>query len=474
MKQNKYIIILSLILLVLNCTSCRKFLETNSQNNVSVADLFTDYEGARTAIIGCYNKMKSSAYYTKNFYAYPELTGGNIKYAITKSPSMYYNYSFTNAPLSTYNDMYSFYTQAYSVIYSANNVLENVNKVTNAKVNQLNRIKADAYTIRAMAHFDLVRVFAQDYSNTPTANHLGIVIKIKNTDSIASVNSFSTVKQVYNQVLNDLDTAIALYAESVDVYPSGSAQTWLSANAANALKARVCLYKGDYAQAYSLSSNIIKSGKYPLLTTANYVASWSKKNISSESIFELAFGAGTGGGYGDYFNFTVPQTLYAQFATSNDLIGNGGLFDPADVRGHNFLFKDTTITGTTYSFSTKYFGTADSTNNIKVIRASELYLIAAEAAVQSDPINGLSTAATYLNTIRTRANPNATYFTTASKQAMLDEIFNERRRELCFEGHLFFDIARMHRNLVRVDCNSDIKGFTYPNTLYACPIPTLY
>ncbi len=474
MRQNKHIIILSLIAIALNSMGCRKFLESHSENNVSVAELFTDYEGARTAIIGCYNKMKTSAYYTKDFYAYPELTGGNINYAITKAPSLYHNYSFTNVSLSTYNDMYNFYTQAYSVIYSANNVLENVDNVTNAKVTQLNRIKADAYTIRAMAHFDLVRVFAQDYSNSPTANHRGIVIKIKNTDSIASFNTYSTVKQVYDQVLSDLDTAIALYAASVDIYPSGSSQTWLSANAANALKARVCLYKGDYTQAYNLSTTIIKSGKYPLLTTSNYDASWSKKNISSESIFELAFGAGTGGGYGDYFNFTIPQTLYAQFATSNDLIGNGVLFDPADVRGHNFLFKDTTIAGRTYSFSSKYFGTADSTNNIKVIRASELYLIAAESAVQSDPINGLSTAATYLNAIRTRANPNATYFTAASKQAMLDEIFNERRRELCFEGHLFFDIARMHRNLVRVDCSSNIKGFTYPNTLYACPIPTLY
>ena len=468
MKQKKHIIILSLIVLILGGTGCRKFLETHSENNVSVSELFTDYEGARTAIIGCYNKLKTSSYYVKDFYVYPELTGGNIKYAITKAQSSTNTYNFTNQTLPTYNDMYNFYTQAYSVIYSANNVLENVDNVTNGKPEDIRRIKADAYTIRAIAHFDLVRVFAQNYTYTTDASHPGIVIKIKNTDSIASFNVVSSVKKVYDQILSDLDTAVVLYDNSNYIYPAGNAKTWLSADAAKALKARVCLYKGDYTQAFSLSSSLINSGKYPLITNASYDASWSGKSVSSESIFELAYGSGIGGGYGDYFNFTVPQSLYAQFAATNDLLV---LYDAADVRGHNFLFKDTTVTNTTYSFNRKYFGTADSVNNIKVIRASELYLIAAEAAVKSDPANGLTTAATYLNAIRTRANPSASYFTATTQQAMIDEIFNERRRELCYEGHLFFDIARLHKDLVRTDCSSSTPNLNYLDARYACPIP---
>lgn len=467
MRHNKNSIILIVLVIAINGIGCRKFLESNSQNQVSVAELFTDYEGARTAIIGCYNKLKSSAYYTRDFYSYPELAGGNIKYAITRAPSLTNTYNFVNTTVPSYNSMSSFYNQAYSVIYSANNVLENIKYVTNGKTEQINRIKADAYTIRAIAHFDLVRVFAQDYTNTPNADHVGIVIKIKNTDSIASVNYLSSVKQVYSQIINDIDTALALYSVSTTIYPSGSAKTWLSADAARALKARVCLYKGDYAQAYSLSTSIINGGRYPLMQTADYVSSWSKKNISSESIFELAFGSSSGGGYGDYFN-TFAQSLYVQFAATNDLLN---LYDPVDIRSHNYLFQDTTLNNITSSFSKKYFGTADSSNNIKVIRTSELYLIAAEAALQSDPANGLNTAATYLNTIRLRANPSATPFAVTTKEAMLDEIFNERRRELCFEGHLFFDIARLHKNLVRVDCSSVTKGFTYPDSRYACLRP---
>lgn len=467
MRHNKNIFVIVALVIAINGTGCRKFLESNSQNQVSVSELFTDYEGARTAIVGCYNKLKSSSYYNRDFYSYPELTGGNIKYALKKVPSLTNTYNFVNTTVPSYNSMYSFYSQAYSVIYSANNVLENIKYVTNGKADQINRIKADAYTIRALAHFDLVRVFAQNYTSTPNADHVGIVIKVKNTDSIASVNFPSSVKQVYSQILNDLETALNLYSVSTTIYPAGSAKTWLSADAASALKARVCLYKGDYAHAYSLSTSLINAGKYPLIKTADYVTSWSKKNISSESIFELAFGSGTGGGYGDYFN-TFANSLYLQFGTSNDLLS---LYDPSDIRGKNYLFQDTIADNITSSFSKKYFGTADSSNNIKVIRASELYLIAAEAALQSDQANGLVTAATYLNTIRQRANPSATPFSATTKEAMLDEIFNERRRELCFEGHLFFDIARLHKNLVRVDCSSVTKGFTYPDDRYACPRP---
>ena len=459
------------LVIAVSSVGCRKFLATNSENNVSVAELFTDYEGARTAIIGCYNKLKSSAYYNRDFYAYPELTGGNIKFAITNAPSLTRIYNFTNESLPVYNNMNSFYNQAYSVIYSANNILENVDNVTNGKTEQMNRIKADAYTIRAIAHFDLVRVFAQNYTYSANATHPGIVIKIKNTDSIASGNVLSTVKQVYDQVLKDLDTALVLYANSTPIYPSGNAKTWLSADAAKAITARVCLYKGDNSQAYSLSTSLINAGTYPLISHDGYTASWSKKNVSSESIFELAYGTGTGGGYGDYFNTNVSQSLYLQFATTKDLLG---LYDPADVRGRSFLFQDTIVNKDTFSFCKKYFGTADSVNNIKVIRTSELYLIAAEAAVKLDPVNGLTTAATYLNTLRTRANPAATYFTATTAQGMLDEIFNERRRELCFEGNLFFDIARLHRNLVRIDCNSVNASFTYPNENYACPRPSIF
>ncbi|MFP5041871.1 RagB/SusD family nutrient uptake outer membrane protein [Parasediminibacterium sp. JCM 36343] len=463
MKHKLYIITL-LIAIAMAGGGCRKFLQTPPGNVASLADVFNNFEGARTAMVGCYDKLKASDYYLRDFYAYPELTGGNIKYAYTKKPVLSNVYNFIGQGGTS--DMDGFYSEAYSLIYSTNNALENVQYATDATPAQKNRMLADAYAIRALAYFDLSRVFCQNYAYTPDASHLGLVIKNKNTFGLPPLNDTATVKQVYAQIINDFDSALARYANSTDIYNTGSPRTWMNPDAVNALLARVCLYKGDYAKAYSLSMALINSKKYPLITNSNYNASWSKKNISSESIFELAFGSGTGGSYGDYFNVFAPKSLYLQFAATNDLLS---LYDPADVRGHDYLYQDTVFDSKTYSFCKKYYGTFDSSNNIKVIRASELYFIAAEAAVQIDPANGLSTAATLLDVIRKRANPAAPFFTATTKQAMLDEIFTERRRELCYEGHLFFDISRMKRNLVRIDCTSASASFTYPNWRYAYP-----
>jgi hypothetical protein len=112
----------------------------------------------------------------------------------------------------------------------------------------------------------------------------------------------------------------------------------------------------------------------------------------------------------------------------------------------------------------------DSANNIKIIRLSEIYLNRAEAYAES---GNLISSLADLNVIRKRANPSALNFTTTDKQVLLDEIFRERRRELAFEGHTFFDIARKKRNIVRTDCSSTNCSLNFPNPRYAVPKPVI-
>jgi hypothetical protein len=213
----------------------------------------------------------------------------------------------------------------------------------------------------------------------------------------------------------------------------------------------------------TLATELIAANRYPLASNSQYAASWIGKNVSTESIFELAYGNRTGGSLGDYFNPLA--TLTFQLAASNDLLS---LYGTGDVRGQNSLYISRVINGSTFYFTKKYQGISDTANNIKIIRASELYLNRAEAYAKS---GNLTSALADLNVIRKRANPAATNFSSASQQAVIDEILLERRRELAFEGHLFFDIARNKKDLVRVDNTATIKSFTYPSPLYAYPIP---
>jgi starch-binding outer membrane protein, SusD/RagB family len=461
--KNKHIYNILFGLMIFLTGGCKKFLQTPVTNRIVINDIFKDFEGARITLFGCYNNFRSSEYYMMVFNMYPEVAGGNVKYAKTANPSLTNIYNFTNANSIEYNDMAGFYQKAYATIYAANNILFYVDSIADASVAQKNRFIAEAYAIRALVHFDLVRVFAQSYSYTNNAGHVGIVIKTKIDDVMQATPAPSTVKQVFNQIIADFDSSLVYFNKSVPIV--GEDKTVLSSNAANALLAKVYLYKGDWENAYRIASTLINSNAYPLLSNAQYISSWSNKTISSESIFEIAFGSGTGGALGDYFNPLVKDNNYLQFAATTDLLS---LFDPNDVRGISKMFKDTVFDNRQAFFAKKYFGTRDTSNNIKVIRSSELYLIAAEAAAE---LGNLDVAASNLNTIRKRANPSATTFTATSKGALIDEILNERRRELCFEGNLFFDIARRKKNLVRIDCTSENASFNYPNSRFACPIP---
>jgi hypothetical protein len=449
------------ILLLFTLASCKKFLEQETFNRIGIDELFKDFEGARTTLISCYDNLKSSEYYMRDFSIYADMTGGNIKYSRTNNQVLFTSYNFTNDRLVT--DMEDFYTVAYNTIYRANNILQYINKATDATTFQKNRMLADAYTFRALAHFDLVRTFAQPYNFTADASHQGIVIRTANTLLTAPVPPPATVKQVYDQIIADLETAVGLYANSIPIYQSGTDKIFFSANAAKALLARVSLYKEDWTKAINLCNDVLGANQYPLVSNAQYVNSWSKQNISTESIFELGYGNRTGAALGDYYN---PGTaLYGQLAATTDVLN---MYSAGDVRNQASMFKSAVVSGTTYFFTRKYQGTSDTANNIKIIRAAELYLIRAEAAAAT---NNLTNALADLNLIRKRANPAATNFASAIQQEVLDEIFNERRRELCYESHLFFDIARKKKNLVRNDCNAATCSFTYPNVKFASPLP---
>jgi starch-binding outer membrane protein, SusD/RagB family len=459
MKRITYIIIIfSSVFFV----GCKKFLNQEPYNNLSIEDVFKDFEGARTTLAGCYDKLNSSNYYLRTFSIYPEVTAGNIKYSRPSNQALGLSYNFLNS--FTDNDMVNFYKNAYALIYNTNTIIANVNKITDANALQKNRLMADAYSIRALSHFDLVRVFGQAYNFTTDASHPAIVIRNKLVDILTPVGSPNTCKELYNQITNDLDSAILLYGNSVKIFTVGDDKTYFSVDAAKALQSRVALYKEDWNKVVTLTNEVISSNRYTLITNAGYVNSWRQKNISTESIFEIAFGIRNAGSLGDFYNPT--NNANGQLAATTDLLN---LFSVGDVRAKPSMFKDSILNATLYSFPKKYFGINDTANNIKIIRLSELYLNRAEANAE---LNNLTAALADLNIIRKRANPASINFVSTDKQIILNEILVERRRELCFEAHTFFDLSRRKKDIVRLDCSGSNCSFTYPNNNYACIIPS--
>ncbi len=457
-----------LFLLAFALSSCDKFLQQEPYNRISVDDIFQDFEGARTTLIGAYDNLKTTDYYERAIGIYADLTGGNIKYARSSNQAYLNTYNFANNSAVDQNDLTNFYQVAYNTIYRANNIFAYIEKVADATVPQKNRMLADAYVFRALAHFDLVRVFAQPYNFTAGATHPGIIIRTRNTGADAPVGDVAIVKAVYDQIIADLDSAVVRYSNSVPIYAGGEEKSYFSANFARALLVRVYLQTENWPKVIEHSNALIAAG-YPLASNSNYVQGWRRNGnraMDNEAICYLYARTDINqGAFGD--NFNPFNTLFGYMAASNDLLN---LFAPNDVRGRNTMFVQLSISGSPFFFTRKYQGRNDSADNQKLVRISEIYLARAEAQAESD---NLPAALTDLNRIRQRAISGAPALVLTNKQELIDSILVERRRELCFEGQWLWDITRKKRNLVRTDCQGTNCSLSYPNPLFAVPRPTV-
>ncbi|WP_416437534.1 RagB/SusD family nutrient uptake outer membrane protein [Phnomibacter sp. MR] len=466
MTFKKYISIL--LLMAIATSGCRKFLEQEPYNRLSVDDIFKDVEGARTTLIGCYDNLKETGHYLRNFGLYADIAGGNIKYGRATVQPFLNTYNFTNTNAVDLNDLAPFYQVAYNTIYRANNILEYINKIADATQPQRNFLMAEAYSLRALSHFDLVRVFAQPYNFTPDASHKGIVYRRQNTGANVVIGEPATVKEVYTQLVSDLDSARLLYKNGASIYAGGNANSYMSYNGATALLCRVMLYMQNWSSANALATELISSNQYGLISNGSYVNSWQRAaspNMDQEAIFLLFARTDVNqSSYGE--NFVPNNTNIGNWVATTDLLN---LYEATDVRSTNSMYNAITTSGVTNWYTKKYNGINSTSNNQKIIRISEVWLNRAEARAQADDLTG---ALSDLNRIRQRGNAAAPALALTNKQQVLDSIFVERRRELCFEGHLLFDIVRQKRNLIRNDCTGANCSIIYPSPLFVVPIPT--
>ncbi len=270
--------------------------------------------------------------------------------------------------------------------------------------------------------------------------------------------SRNTVAEVYTQVLSDLITAEDL----MTIDPSNAG--YFSKEAAQAMLSRVYLYMEDYENAEAKATDVIDSQKYELATAAAYPSMFLEGN-SSEAIVEMVYSITDNPG-SDHLGGMYKATGYGDYLPAKDLLD---MMDDNDVRKTMFM-SDPKLSGVYCCLRVNKYPSSGSqigTDNIPVIRLSEVYLNRAEARARMNDFIG---ARSDLQLIRQRANPDAVPLTLTG-DALTEEILKERRRELCFEGHRIFDITRNKQDMVREDCTSTICEVTYPNDRFILPIP---
>ena len=446
-------------MLVFGLFSCKKTLDVEPTNQVNAGNSIRTPADAQIMINGIVRSMSSSDYYGRNFILYGDAKGGDMTIPSQGrgNDALYtFNHSATSGSYSGY------WSQIYFTLLQVNNLLQNIEQLEAGGATGYNSYKAQALTLRAIMYFDMVRLYGKSYDLDKNAYGVpNITTPLKSTEQPLR----NTVDENYKQILADLKTAAPLLAKT-------KSNGFVNYYGNIAMQARVYLYMKDYANALKAAEEIITSNVYTLYSNAAWVDSW-KTQYGSESIFEIGvyplegdLGAGSIGAYhrkkGD-----GGSTILGWFIAS-DYFLNRLKQDAADVRwgvmnDDEFSTSANPRKGAVYKYSGSISlagdGKATATAvNLKLIRLSEIYLIAAEAALSTDATK----AATYLNAIRKRA-PNLVPATAVT--VTIDMILDERSKELFGEGQRFFDMIRLNRSITFNDEILGISVATRPKTI---------
>jgi len=442
---------LLVIVLLVTASSCKKtFIELNSPTSLTPAQALGTEADLQVALRGAYAGLRGVDFYGRSMPIWGDIMADNAyQSALNTNRYTFYNdYSDTKGATAADGNVSGLWTSAYSVILRANNII-NTTVASNANVDQY---RGEAYAIRALAYFALVRHFAKPYSDDPAA--LGVpIVTTYNPDLKPARNK---VSEVYALMVDDLNKAYTLMTK----YTNSSQ---FSKYAAKALQAKVYLHMGDKTNAKTAALDVINNGGFTSLTAASHASYWSNSVVTTsklETLFEVSSDAVAN------LAFDALSYLYSQAGNYGDLLCADDLyasFSATDVR--KALYPTGTRAGLSAAFVNKYPVIQGDLSDTKVLRLSEMYLIAAEASLPGNEADAL----TYVNYITSRRGATAIASTGAQ---LFEDIITERRKELAFEGDRFHDMQRLKRNIVR-STNYPATSRTVPYTVFRrlFPIP---
>jgi starch-binding outer membrane protein, SusD/RagB family len=453
--MKKYIIFLSTVLVAASLVSCNKFLDLEPiSNNIWADDSSTDsavYMTAsevETALTGVYGDFRNE-YFELDYYVNGDAQSDDA-YAGADNPMNFqiddYNIDALNTNVS--RD----WAYLYGTIGKANIVINNVMAcpdpaLTDARKNE---IRGEACFIRAFMYFQAVQLWGD------------VPLQLTEVKSISAellpeiypllFPKRAPMDSVYMQIIMDLEVALA------NVKPTAPHKGYATTGAVNAVLAKVyaTIQPHDYNKVVQYCDAVI-NGPYELLE--NYESLWDNSaENTDESIFEINYaGTITDGNWGasmfrgfDWKKFNIPSNdLVKAFDDEGDMIRKNSsiLFE---TQG----FPDTHWPQSNYPFINKWrIYDSPSPQNYIFIRLADIILLKAEALNELGDVNG---AAELVNQVRSRVGLPAT---TASTQAdMRLAVEKERRLELAFEGHRWYDLKRTGRAIEVINNTIDETG----------------
>lgn len=447
--------------IALALSSCKKdFLDQTPITQVGPDVAFADAAAAEKLIQGAYDGMYN------DFHIWDYMTNGDVRsdnaYAGGDNPANIQLDLFTVN--STNGNVGRDWNALYSDIKNCNLIITNISNIQDPKLDVGDRRKqilAEASILRAYMYFNLVRTWGS----------VPLVVKVPTTDA-EFYPAKASIDAIYAQIISDLEYGAA------NARIAGPTKGIMTKGVANALLAKVYASKPtpDWTKVSTYCDAVI-SGGYSLISNYDFLWDSNHKN-NSEAIWEMQYD-GYGGLHGNWMPSVLVGTGWKRFNTPTNSLAKA--FDDAgdairkasSIKFNNVVsegWNDSYWSKTSYPYINKY--RADDKSDNYILRLADIILLKAEA-VNELSTSGWSTAAPLVNQIRSRVNLSAT--PAADQASMRLAIENERRLELAFEGHRWFDLLRTNRVIPVMNAQVDGTGANLNYNLTASklyfPIP---
>lgn len=441
---------------VLAFTSCDSNIDLLPTDLISSENAFENYNDIDRGVVGGYSNM---AY--QNTLMISSYTADENRWALDNASRNYgaalHRWDFN--PGTT--EFETAWVNMYNVIDRVNRALQSIDNVTLATDTEranIGRLRGELLAIRAFNHFELLRWYAEGYE----AEALGVPLMTE--PEVFAKPSRSTFGEVITAVLADIQQAETLIPSSF------ATNGRFSLGAVYAMKARVALYAKNYELAATAANQALDFKGRTLPTGDNYRSMWRDGNTSEVYLSLLRAD-----------NNSAIRLIYTDLNTdvfyspSVKLVNS---FDQAnDIRYGTTVFVDNAVAANRERIKVnKYPGqtlATDIFNNVKVLRASEMYLIIAESSAN---LNNLAAGTAALNTLRAARITGYVPQVFTSAAALIDATLAERFKELAFEGHRLFDLRRLNRPINRLEEDTQTGGAIPQNLAvdalnYRFPVP---
>lgn len=483
----------------LSLTACGDFLEPDSESEFVPEDA--------TSL----NELLLGEAYQRNdmdgFNIYLGLLDDDVEAAPYQTPNEGFDGNIYLASYSWQPDMYkmmeeanaghiNIYERYYEVILGANAVLDYIPNVNDSDEN-INKVKAQAYALRGFYYFNLVNIYGQPYNVNPDAP--GVPLKLNSgIEESEDYLKRKSVSEVYEQILSDLHTAESTYL-ALPESERWSDNYRTSLPMVQLMLSRTYLYMENWAKAAEYAKLVMDNKQFKLVDLNDVPLNGTDeegKPVRNYYVFPTYKSSETIWPYGnvkDMFEWTHKEAnsqnsntggkMHAYFQASEELLGTYVDYDlrlnryivQAPVGGSSELMRmafGKVYVGTSYYLPQNAVGVFG-----RCLRLSEAYLNYAEAKAMLGG-EGLGEATDALNALREKRFDPEDFETEEfdSQEELVQFIRDERRRELCFEGHRWFDLRRWGMPAITHKWHDDSESTSSyrleeGDLLYTLPIP---